>query len=187
MSLDILSRDILLKAQIEKDQFDLELKEEFSDAELACSSKVDIFKSKLAEKYDSDLKIQKEKILGSFKKDAKKEVLLSKSILLNKVYSQVLENFENLKKDQKEEFLKKLILRASDIIKFDTIICSKKDYKFVKTCVSKDVKIIIDELLLGLKFIGNEGKEILDLTYLSLLKEVYDTVEDKVQNVLFNI
>lgn len=186
MSLDILSKDILLKAQDKKEQFDLELKKEFSDAQEECNNRIDIFKSELSEKYDLDLKIQKQKILGYYKKEAKKKVLSTKSIILTQVYNKVLENFENLKKDEKEKFLENLILKAKKIIEFDVIICSKKDLKFIKSCVNSNVKLIVDENILGLKFNSNSGKEILDLTYLSILKATYDNIEDNLQNVLFN-
>lgn len=186
MSIEILSKEILLKAQNKKEEIELELKKEFLEAQEESNKRIDIFKSELYQKYNLDLKIEKQKILGYYKKEAKKKVLSAKSIILNQVYNKVLENLENLKRDEKEKFIENLIFKAKKIIDFDTIICSKKDLKFIKSCVNSNVKVIVDENIWGLKFNSNSGKEILDLTYLSLLKLTYENIEDELQNVLFN-
>lgn len=185
MSIDILSKDILLQAQIKKENFNVELKEEFLIAESELLKRIEIFKSKLKTKFDFDLLVQNEKIIGSAKRDANKIILETKSGLLDQVFADVLNDINSLKKEERESLLKSLIKFAKNLLNYESIICSKKDQKFVKSIVETGIKIKIDENLNGLIFIGNSNKEILDFSYLSILKDIYEVKEDRLQNILF--
>jgi len=187
MSIDILSKDILLEAQNKKQILEDELKEEFFKSEKNLKNELEIFKSNLKTKFNNDLIIEKEKIIGSAKKDANKIILETKNKLLKQVFNETLESLNNLNKYDRELSLKLRLNSASKLMKFQKIICSKKDLTFIKSIVDKNVEVKLEDDIEGLKFIGNSGKEILDFTNLTIIREAYENIEDKLQTILFGI
>ncbi len=75
MSIDILSRDLLQKAEAEKETIETELSKELKILKENSNQNIVSFKEKLKAKYEEDISNQKEKILGSFKRESKKEIL----------------------------------------------------------------------------------------------------------------
>ena len=188
MSIDILSRDLLQKAEAEKETIETELSKELKILKENSNQNIASFKEKLKAKYEEDISNQKEKILGSFKRESKKEILEVKTKLIEEVYFETYEELCLLKTEEKSKFLKNIINSVKkNGFKFDKIICSKKDSKLVKEICDTNIKLQLEEEMNGLVFSSNSGKEILDMTFKTLLKEAFEKTEGKIQKTLFNI
>lgn len=188
MSIDILSRDVLQKAQTEKDAIENEFSNEILILDEKSKKNIADFKEKIKGKYTEEILNQKEKILGSFKRESKKEILEIKTKLLEEIYTESYEEICSLKSTNRDKFISNIIdsVKKSGF-KFEKIICSKKDTKIVKEINTASIKIVIQEDIEGLIFVSNSEKEILDMTFKTLLKEAFEKVEGKIQKTLFNI
>lgn len=188
MSIDILSRDILQKAQTEKDAIETEFSKQISILDENSKKYIADFKEKIKAKYDDETSVQKEKILGSYKRESKKEILEIKTKLLEEVYNETYDELCSLKPEQRKKFLINIVNSTKNSgFKFEKIICSKKDLKEIKEISSANTKLVINDNIEGLIFISSSEKEILDMTFKTLLKESFEKVEGKIQKTLFNI
>lgn len=188
MSIDIISRDILQKANTEKDLIETEFSKEISILEENNKNSIDSFKEKLKAKYELDVSNQKEKILGLYRKESKKEILKVRNQLVKETYDEVFDELSMMKGEEKSKLLSSIINSAKKSgFKFEKIICSKKDSKIVKEIIEKEISITIIEDMEGLIFVAKSGKEILDMTFQTLLKEAFEKTESKIQKTLFNI
>lgn len=104
MSLEIISRDILSKAQDEKSQIELELREEISKLEKNFDVSIDNFKNNLLLKFELELETNKKTILSSSRTNAKKILLEKKSDLISKSISKTLEKLYLMDEKTKENF-----------------------------------------------------------------------------------
>lgn len=188
MSIDILSRDLLQKAEVEKEIIETEISKEIKILNENSNQNILSFKDKLKAKYDADILNQKEKILGSFKRESKKEILEVKTKLMEEVYFETYDELCSLQTEEKIILFTKIInsVKKSEF-KFEKIICSKKDSKIVKELCNSNIKLELEEEMHGLIFSGNLGKEILDQTFKTLIKEAFEKTESKIQKTIFNI
>lgn len=184
MSLKNMSRGILSKAQTQKEEINKQLEEEMSNLELDFENEIKNFKKVLSSKFDLEFKSNSSKILGKYLSESKRVILNSQTIVLSKVYNLCYDNLLNLNKEAREKLLLHLIKKADKILKYDKIICSKKNQSFIKLN-SKNCKISVDDIE-GLIFESNSGKERLDLTYRVILDEAFESNEDELQKLLFN-
>ncbi len=189
MSLDILSKDILHKAEEHKKNLDIKFQEESSKLEEESKELILKFKNKLKNKSEIELKLNKDKIIGSSKRDAKKLILETKTNLMEESFNLAYNKILNLKTDEKNKILSSLIKQAKQLIEFDLIECNKKDLKFIKESLLKNnqIKIKAKENIEGLIFYSKNETEKLDFTLKTILIEFFENEEDKIQNKLFNI
>ena len=170
MSLEIISRDILSKAQDEKSQIELELREEISKLEKNFDVSIDNFKNNLLLKFELELETNKKTILSSSRTNAKKILLEKKSDLISKSISKTLEKLYLMDEKTKEKFLLKIIKKVnSEKIIYEKVYCNKSDLNFLKSVLSSDIKLISKENLDGLIFEINSGKSLIDLSYKQIL------------------
>ncbi len=109
MSIDILSRDILQKAQGEKESIETEFEAQITIAQEISKKNIISFKEKLDRKYEEETSIQKEKILGNYKRESKKEILKVKTLLIEQIYDEVYTDLCNLRSEDKEKFFSEII------------------------------------------------------------------------------
>lgn len=184
MSIDILSKDILSKAEDEKKLIEKAAEEEMSKLQEEFNTKIGDFKKSLFDKHEKEVSYQREKILGEYKKDSKRVVLDVKTKLLDEIYSDVLETLKSMKGDEKREFYQKVINSVTDF-DYKCVKTSKKDSKILRELLPKEVKVSIDDTVCGTVFISSDEKQIVDMTIESILKYAYEDVEEEIQEVLF--
>ena len=141
MSLQNLSKDILLKAELEKENLLKQLEEEKSKLEHEQEIEFEKFKQSTISKYDREYSALKFDILGKYNQQAKSVVLDAKTKIINEVYIQTQTKISSLSKSEKEAILLKLLNLAKKTLDFDTIICSKVDSTFIKSKADKKIKI----------------------------------------------
>ncbi len=186
MSLDILSKEIIEQAQKEKESFSSQIALQMSDLEKEFETRLDKFKSDFSSKNSSELSYQKSKIIGSYKRDAKHLVLDVKARILKEAFDLTLQKLISLRGEQRKDILSKLVKLAESQIEFEKVYCARKDIKHLKELVSSDIKITSQEDIEGLIFEANSGKEIVDLTFMQFLKEIFENNEDTIQKRLFD-
>lgn len=184
MSLEILSRDVLLRAQEQKEALVQNLTKECSSLETSSNELIENFKSKLSSQNDLEIKNQEEKIVGNFKSQSKKLVLDTKSQILSDVEKQAYDNLINLESKEKKTLFKSLLKLSTTFIKADVIYTNPSDVKLVQELTKVDVKSQKD--IHGLFFETKDKTQILDLTFKSLLNEVLESKGDEIQEALFN-
>lgn len=185
MSLQNLSKDILLKADLEKANLTKQLEEEESNLELEQQQSFEKYKETLTSKYNREYSSLKTNILGKYNKEAKSVVLDAKTKLIEESYTNSLIEINSLNKSDKEKVLANLLKIAKDVLIYETIICSKNDSTFIKSKVDKKIKVLIDENLNGLKFEANGGKELLDLSFEKLFQDLFEESQEEIQKILF--
>lgn len=185
MSLQAISKDILLKAEKEKDLLDAQFKEEESLLESKLQEKISVYRDSLLSKHEAEVGSAKEKILGKYKKESKQIVLDTKSRLISKVYDESLVQILSMDKKDKEVVLSSLISKAKELIDYDEVVTSKDMEKIVKTKVKSGAKVHVEDDIEGLVFTGNSGKVRLDMTFNTLFREMFDDLDEKIQEVLF--
>lgn len=183
MSLEILSRDVLLRAQEEKEILAQSLDKECSLIKENSQAQIDLFSSKISNQTKLEISKQKEKILGVYKSLSKNLVLNSKSELFDSVREETFSYFFNLDQKEKEFLFKILIKKASSLIDFETIFVNKEDVDLVSSLTKK--KVDSKKNFSGLLFENKDQTQILDLSFNSLINEICDKESDKIQEVLF--
>ena len=182
MSLLNISRDIISKANIEKDNILKELETVMSNRKIESNKKLELYKLDLKEKFDieteSRLKVIKGKAIG----DSKKIILDSKAKVVLKTYENILNELYNLSQEDRKNLLLKLIKIAKNKIDYETIYCSKQDMKFIKN--NSTVKIKESEIN-GLIFESKSKDEILNLTFEVIANDIFEKYENKIQEILF--
>lgn len=188
MSLDILSKDILLKADDYKKEINKKFQEKTTSIEKESNKYILNSKNNLKSKFDEELKLNKDKILGIAKRDSKKLILETKSDLIKESFEISYKKLLEIDNNIRENLLSKLIKKAKKIIDYNLIECSKKDFKFIKSKVDKNskIKVKINENLSGLLFYSNDKKEKLDLSFKTILNDIFEKNENKIQKILFN-
>lgn len=187
MSLNNLSKDILLKAEVEKDKIHEQLKANKDALENEFDLKLNSFKDLECSKHKSNIDLNSQKILSFYKKESRKIVLFAKSKIIEDLLDEILDELKELKNADKQILFEKLIQKAKILIDFENVICNKSDLRLVKNILPENIKITSVEKQNGLIFESKEGKEILDMTYENLFTEILSENEDKLQKKLFNI
>lgn len=192
MSLNNISKDILLKAEVKKDNLYSQLDTNKNALEDEFESDLKSFKDLEYSKHKSNLDLNSQKVLSFYKKESRKIVLFAKSKVIEDLLDETLIELKSLKNKEKIELFERLIKRAEDIIDFERIICNNSDVKLVRGIVKnieglKKVKVSPVDTLNGLIFESCAGKQILDMTYENLFTEILTDNEDKLQKKLFNI
>lgn len=186
MSLDILSRDIFLKAQEHKENLEKEQKEEFSRLKDVFNSKILDFKEKLSNKNKTDISIEESKILGKYRTKSKKLILETKNQIIKESLNKSIEAIKKLKPIQREEIYTNLIKTAKKIEKFDEIICQRKDSKIIKKILKDDnIKIFNDNEIEGIICYSNKRNQKIDLTFRNLIFDIFKEKEEEIQKILF--
>ncbi|MCA9458960.1 MAG: V-type ATP synthase subunit E [Nanoarchaeota archaeon] len=186
MSLEIISRDILSKAQEEKAQFEFELKEEISILEKNFEESIRVFKNTTLSKFEIELNSNKKTILSSSRTNAKKILLEKKSNLISQSISKTLEKLENMEKKDRENFLSKIIKNVNkEKISYEKIFCNKLDLGYIKSILPSKIHVLAKENLFGLVFEINGGKSIIDLSYAQILQDIFEEKESEFQKTLF--
>lgn len=183
MSLEILSRDVLLKAQEENKILAENLTKECSSIKEISQTRVEKFREKLTKQNILEINNFREKILGNYKSLGKTKVLNSKSELFEEVKKQSFSEIMSFSDSQKKDLFKSLIRKASDLIKIETIYTNFEDVKLVESLTK--FKIIGDKKINGLLFENKDKTQILDMSFNSLLNEVLDKKSDEIQEVLY--
>ncbi len=186
MSLDVLSKDILLKAEEEKKLLIKKLEEEKSLLESEYAFRVESWKKLVLEKNLHEISTEKSKVLGFYRREAKRIVLDSKSEIVDGVYLSALEKVYNFEKQERELFLSKIAKYAFENFKFSKVYCSKKDLKFSKSLFDKGVKISTSDDVMGFVFESEDGREILDMRFETIVKHIFENSQDRIQKILFH-
>lgn len=186
MSLQNLSKDILLKADLEKENLLKKLEEEKSKLEHEQEVEFERYKQSMISKYERESSSLKFDILGKYNQQAKSVVLDAKAKIITEVFNQAQEKILSFSKKEKEDILLKLLKLAKEVLNYDVVICSKADNTFVKSKVDKKIKLSVVENLNGLKFEANNGKEVLDLSFEKLFQDLFEESQEEVQKILFN-
>ena len=191
MSLDSLSKQISLKAQKEISKLDLSFEDDCRNIEREFNSNLDIYKLDLVNKNNIETDIIKVKVLGKAKKIAKEKLLNTKRDLLNEVYMGVIDNLNNYSPKQRYSLFKSLILNNSDF-KFNKIITERKNARIFKE-ISEDlfgyeegklIKVQVQDSINGF-ILSNGDFQRLDLTYESLVNELFIKKDELIQRRLF--
>ncbi|MBN2368491.1 hypothetical protein JXC34_05725 [Candidatus Woesearchaeota archaeon] len=164
MEIDEVKKEILDNARKHANEL---LKEEEKERKAIlknAESKVDEIK----EKYDKEAKENNEKYrsgqMAELESAVKKEKLALEKKMLDKVFSDTLEELRSLSGKKRESHLKKLL---STDFRFEKVYCSKKDMAFLKKHhpVEADIAggVILED---------KEGTKRIDLSYESILDSV---------------
>ncbi len=184
MSLEVLKEDILHKAKIEKEKILNSLKEEISRLESESNLEIDNYRENLELKYQKEKESFMRQILGKADKDAKTIILNAKNKITNNVFEDFELEIKNLTKKERETLLQSLIKKAEKYIKYEVVYCSKSDLAFVKSKVEKECKVL-ESHVEGLIFKNKSETEILDLRFSEIVESIFDTNNNKIQEVLF--
>lgn len=183
MSLKNISRDIISKADIEKEKISKELKVVMSEKETESQKRIDLFKSDYKEKFDLEEQVLVQKIKGTYERESKRIILDAKSKIISQIKEDSLNNIKKLEGKDRENFLNKLIKIAKSQINYEVIYCSAKDLKYIKSKNSS--KKIKSKDIEGLIFESENGEEILDLTFEVIAQHIFEENEDKIQEMVF--
>lgn len=184
MSLETLSRDILSLADSEIEKFEKEKESDLDSFKHELNLELETYKKKFQTLYEKEYLSAKQSILGSAQKESKSLVLETKSELIDEVYSKTLDELRNLSGKVREDFLKLLISRAKLEFDFGKVICMESDSKFLKSTLN-GVEVKSDSKVSGLIFESKDSKQILDMTFKSILDDFFSDNEEKVQKRLF--
>lgn len=186
MSIQSISKEILQKAESEKENYNIKLKEEEDRLEKEMLERVENEKKKIYAKHESELKNTKEKIIGGYKKESKTIVLETKEEIIKNVYENALEKIKSLDKKETEKILEKLLNIAKQYLEYDTIHVSKQHEKFIRSIKEdRKIKVIVEDKLNGLIFTANNNKLKIDLTFETILRDTFENNKEKFLKILF--
>lgn len=186
MSIEVLTQEIMNKADYRKNELENEYDEKISTLKFESNERIENFKSKLLNSYDRDISSAERKVLGLAKKKAKTLLLETKSIIINEVFNDVLNDLIICYGKQRDELLNKLLKYSDVSFEYEVIICNKIDVSFFEKKF-KSKKIVGDKNYHGIKYISKDETKLVDMSFENFLKEIFENIEDKIQDELFDI
>lgn len=187
MTLELISKDIFSRADAKIQSLEEEKTRQIEQAKALSEKELKKFKDKLQSNLDEDIKQYKEKILGNYQREAKKIVLQAKVEVFNEVYKNTLDELSGMSDLDKKSLYKRLISIAKEQLDLGIIICSRNDKKLVEELSTKDIKINVEENLAGgLKFESSDSKQLLNLSFQSLVDDYISENNEEIQRKLYN-
>lgn len=182
MSLEILSRDILLKIDSKKSQSEQLLAYELEVLQKESDLRIKNFYYIFSNQIEEEILKRNLKILGTYKSHAKTISIETESLIINQVKNNFVGELNNLSNEKKEKLFKILLKKANTIFSTKFISTNKKDSDLLSKLTSE--KILIKKNINGL-YLENEDKtEILDLTFKSISDEIFHKNLEKVKEIV---
>lgn len=187
MVFDDISKKVLLKAQKELTIMQSGCENEWVFLKEKFDNEITNFKKRLDSKYELELIDLNRNIIGFAKKEYKNKLLFTKSEIISDVKLNSFNNLLNLKPNQRVELYTCLLDNfklSNSNVDIKNVVCQRKDSSFFRLYLDSNVKISLDENILGFELYV-ETNEKYDFTYKNILGLVFDTNEEEIQRILF--
>lgn len=184
MSIENISEEVLNKANSLSQDLDSQAKLQVKSFEDELDLELKAFEEDLSSRVREEILVEKRKILSAYDSLAKKEVLSTKSSILDEVLEESLVKLNSLDKKVKLAFFVSLIKKVlKEFKKVDLIFCEKE---FVSSLKKEFPKVSFSEgEVQGLIFESSKENFVLDYSFKQILREVFEEKEEEVYSILY--
>jgi vacuolar-type H+-ATPase subunit E/Vma4 len=174
MSLEVMSREILERANLEKQQILEDCNQEVSRLEQESKERILEYSTSLKKSLEEEFNLKKTKYLSekSLEYSLKEKEIFSS--LLSQVKEEVVALLSSLDVEKKTQCYTLLLKQASSLLDFTYLICSEADKELFASLVDSNVVIEVSKnITFGARVFSKDKKESVDFTIGELVKQYF--------------
>ena len=186
MSIEVLAKDIRSKAEQIEEKEELAYIEQKKALDDEYSTALKQLEKELDEEYSNEIRLKLDAVKTSYAKEIREVELLAREKVMEMIFSKAYSSLLELSSEEKKEiyssffkFLKKSGFKA------ETVLCESSDVPIVKELASKSGLEIVEGESEGLIFERKAGRERLDFSFKTLLREFFSEREGEIQEMAF--